>query len=1504
MRGLAVFSLVVVGAVGCTGPSGGERAGELKQKIINGDETLTGSEDVVQITCRAGNQPLGSGTGTLLNNEWVLTAAHVLADCVDGAFNLKTDPNFTYSVGVKLPSGAQGTASLMRGHPRWLSGNSDFDVALIKLAAPIAVTDPDSGVASTSGHVHKISSRTPFQAAGEPGNENFLRCFGWGGFVPVDLLGGSCAGTRLPNGSQVPTDLPPVAADRLRHGTFKTVPELTGTGMVTLPWQTTVASLFLLRNTDPSLQPLGYQTPTKGDSGGPCGDATADFSREPIEGVMRSISLPLCDPTVTRLVPAAAFAPWVVAELGPQALGLMSYDLDLDGTEDDLQVTDSGGGTSNVHVALSSGIIPPFDFPLLVAPDTPLSFAFGFFNNDALPDVLTLGNGSLSYNLGSALGWANISGGPDLSQYPLNGGATWSTFETADINGDLLTDVLVRATDGTEQVFFAKIDGSGLDSTGAVAHVVAPIDADAVDDLVFVTVHKESGKRMLYMDTSFGPSFPLGIEWTRPERGIELLAADLDGSAARPGKELLLRVNGDMRYYQWNGFAAIEERSASVPRILASASLWVDDLKVDKATPIDGSPTVDVVLAQLNDFSERFYSGNPSGLPGTTAQVLDGLPTPYGDDGKYLDVSGAGNSTVAATEVRLKLAVGANAPQAAKDRLIIDLHDGDLGGLNDHGNDDPSGLKTCYLLTSDPCGNAGLGECDFQNAATQGRFVAAWDSDMMADDSWTRLSLPHACEASLLSTCPAKSAPYGYELRVFLKEREAVDPGDASDCRTPPAPNSVVPHAVISAFKVRSNAVVSHPEGQLSFEAFDTNGDFGTPWFRPSYMRDTDYDGFFEFNVSGSSAANEINLQEADADYLADDSNPGVATGANYDINYSLFDPNIEPVVLDLGAGADGVADVLVQNPSGNYDDSGSDHDVEVRRFAGPVTDGSYFWVWGDVFAHNNVHVWAPTGSPVTFELMGRHSERAKLTTAEPLDGWLASGMLETWLSSPVVLGTTSSSGALEGSSVVVSNAAQARSILQSTSVADIDRLLRELLLSKLNVRRAQSLGERLDTAMVYGVTASLRSTLAAADAAVRGPRPLNAPGSLALLARRLGAVNRGDVTYFRPGVPTSTDLSGDPDADGVMNLKDNCPPIANADQLDSDGDRVGDACRVLPKLDCVMQVGASQYRAYLGYDSPLEFRSIPIGKRNGFSTGAQDRGQPSEFSHGRVRRAFSVEFSQGQSVSWKLEDSTLTVDASSPACLGNELLDVPFASSVALFGHDELLVRSTAHVEAPASAVSSGYLELGGQGTSGSLFGRGNVALMSGAHVSGSVVVGGTLQRQDRVVIDGALASPGFVPEHRLDFRVTFPVTTQDANLEPGQTRNISPGSYRSAFIKTGATLVLAPGVYRFDSLRLEPNARLQLASGAQTTVYVRQELYDKGIIASPVGQPPLLLLGYFGTSDATIEASFRGALIAPSAKIVLGTDQGGRHEGAFFGKRVELRSGATVVYAALGGT
>lgn len=60
--------------------------------------------------------------------------------------------------------------------------------------------------------------------------------------------------------------------------------------------------------------------------------------------------------------------------------------------------------------------------------------------------------------------------------------------------------------------------------------------------------------------------------------------------------------------------------------------------------------------------------------------------------------------------------------------------------------------------------------------------------------------------------------------------------------------------------------------------------------------------------------------------------------------------------------------------------------------------------------------------------------------------------------------------------------------------------------------------------------------------------------------------------------------------------------------------------------------------------------------------------------------------------------------------------------------------------------------------------------------------------------------------------------------------------------------------------------------------------------------GAPELLIVD-FGSSTVFVEAPFRGNIIAPSARIVLGTTAVG-HTGVFFGKELELQPNTTVTH------
>jgi len=62
-----------------------------------------------------------------------------------------------------------------------------------------------------------------------------------------------------------------------------------------------------------------------------------------------------------------------------------------------------------------------------------------------------------------------------------------------------------------------------------------------------------------------------------------------------------------------------------------------------------------------------------------------------------------------------------------------------------------------------------------------------------------------------------------------------------------------------------------------------------------------------------------------------------------------------------------------------------------------------------------------------------------------------------------------------------------------------------------------------------------------------------------------------------RPGTDGSViNPNADTDGDGIPDIRDNCPTIANPDQADSDGDSVGDACDLCPNTRAGAKVDAT----------------------------------------------------------------------------------------------------------------------------------------------------------------------------------------------------------------------------------------------------------------------------------------------------------------------------------------
>jgi hypothetical protein len=817
---------------------------------------------------------------------------------------------------------------------------------------------------------------------------------------------------------------------------------------------------------------------------------------------------------------------------------------------------------------------------------------------------------------------------------------------------------------------------------------------------------------------------------------------------------------------------------------------------------------------------------------------------------------------------------------AALDHLTVQIFDGNNQGLHQF-DKETNVLKTCYRLSADPCGDGSLGNC---NGGTRPKvLITTVSSDTLNDDVWdTIFEGPHSPDASLTGN---GQAPFIYELYVYLSQ----------DCNVLPTAGSTIQVATADAFKVRSNAMVSHPAGELSIIGSDSDGPFGIP--DQPYMRDTDYDGTFSLPISVGASAVEVQLKEADADDTQD-STPGVSLGANADIAYQLLRPDGTPASL-VGA-EDTTPTLRVTNPSG--DNNGSNHtDVETRIASITTsTPGTWTWQWQNVMASNAIHLFGPFGSPTTHEVLGARRERPTTTTVQQPYFWDDGIELAAHL--PVVLGNRLPDGTLEGHSIVVSTVDDATAFLANAAATQEGELEKQLLVAKLNMARSLELGEDVKGALVYGTTTSVRTTMHQADQVVAGVAVWSDDAQIGRVVSMLSSVNLGQITYQDTGVPFPEAPMADDDGDGVLNVKDNCPTIANPLQESTHGDKIGDACRARPIAECVLQRSATKFDAFFSYDNPLSYRIIPVGTRNGVGAdnAALDVGQPTELAGGTKLRAFTASFDGTSPLSWTLDGSTAKVTRDTPRCSGAQLAQVDFAKRVVLFGTEAVEVGDYASVLAGGdlpTIVSNGDVVLGADVVVGDVLSGGRTVVGEEALVRGSIAAGGGLVRQKSAAIEGRKLNSAAPPWHSIDWMEASDAGSS-VELGSGQDQALAPGTYGKIVVRAGGLLRLQSGTYQVESLFVAEGGTVALASG-EVVVHVQSSL-------SHLGETRLLessahiTLGYFGTDSALIGASLRGTLVAPNAELVLGSARNMDFAGAFFARRLTVKPGTIVEYAA----
>ncbi|MCK6534259.1 MAG: VCBS repeat-containing protein [Polyangiaceae bacterium] len=443
---IAVWALAQL--AGCTGRDFEDTAGQ--QSEIYGGTTVDAAKiGVVQIAQTDGltGKFCSVGTGVMLTNEWLLSAAHVLEPCVPPAekmyITMKGSP-FDQSIVYGKPFPKVFT------HPRYVAGsardNEGWDAALMKIS-PLIVNGSGSGfrrwLTSKGATEFVLSGKKAFYGysltaapATWPPDDSLFGTPEWAGFTVVPFPGLTADPQKV--AALLQRGPSPHEFAVLRGGGFFP----TSTGVIPIP----------------------------GDSGGPIIDhASPTALTGDILGILESgdgetTSSGIPNPEIAFFSAASGFRDFARVVLSYNAPSV-KFDLDGDGKEESLDFLISASNTAVLQLTFGSGtVIGPYDTFLPVSATALAGFFSGDFNGDGKGDVVGHVAGVPLYFKGMAESQFTFPGAvSSIGPGGWNIGASVSNplsyFVVGDFNKDTMSDVALVRADGNETVYLGAATG-------------------------------------------------------------------------------------------------------------------------------------------------------------------------------------------------------------------------------------------------------------------------------------------------------------------------------------------------------------------------------------------------------------------------------------------------------------------------------------------------------------------------------------------------------------------------------------------------------------------------------------------------------------------------------------------------------------------------------------------------------------------------------------------------------------------------------------------------------------------------------------------------------------------------------------------------------------------------------------------------------------------------------------------------------------------------------------
>ncbi|MEP7049392.1 MAG: hypothetical protein ABJB12_03525 [Pseudomonadota bacterium] len=231
--------------------------------------------------------------------------------------------------------------------------------------------------------------------------------------------------------------------------------------------------------------------------------------------------------------------------------------------------------------------------------------------------------------------------------------------------------------------------------------------------------------------------------------------------------------------------------------------------------------------------------------------------------------------------------------------------------------------------------------------------------------------------------------------------------------------------------------------------------------------------------------------------------------------------------------------------------------------------------------------------------------------------------------------------------------------------------------------------------------------------------------------------------------------------------------------------------------------------------------------------------------------------------------------------------------NQVAVGATQSVTLADSDHV--PGTIFSDlGDTEVGNDAKVGNLFVNGTTTLHDRSVVTGNILTK-VIAPSSSATISGTVTQKNPFPPP-VSVVWTLNVNTAslgDVQLEPNQSRDLSPGTYGHFSVKSRSTVTLHSGVYELADFLLEPQARLVIDdSQGPVQVVVDGSYTFRGAIASASPALPQILFAVLGTS-VEVEAPFIGAIVAPQAAVHFQAARPQGHRAFVYGSSVKLEPG-----------